>query len=851
MTAMRVSGKKGMELSKRMYAVAGMVPTGCVAADVGCDHGFVSVYLAKHHICPHVYAADVRPGPLARAKEHIERNGVSGAVTPVLSDGLQKVPVGEGGGPLPGTDVMIAAGMGGRLIVRILRDFPKKTARLSWVVLEPQSEPWLVRRWLAENGFVITREKLVLEDQKYYPVIQACNTRIAGQNGEMRAKTQCMAAAKEKERLLGEMEAAGIAQDRWHWACDWLGPVLLAQKPAVLLSFLEHTIHKDQELLLHLPDAGNQTLWEGRIAARRKELEERIGLCGQLLLLWNDCRKGVQSYGKEPTMTLNVDGREVSFEQGMTYEQIAQTVQEGYAHKIVLAVANGKIRELFKQAADAETVRFLTSANKIGHDTYVRSATMLLMKAVSDVLGEKQSGTLKVEFSIGKGLYCSPRGDLRVDSALTQKVEERMRKLVAAKLRFTKAVWPTDSAVKLFSDRGMRDKVQLFKYRRGSNVNVYCLDGYYDYYYGYMVPDTGYLSWFELIPYRNGLMMMLPSVLEPEKTPSFEERRKLFDTLEASAEWGSRIGIDTVGDLNDKICSGDLAELILVQEAMQESRIGYIADEIASRPDVKFVMIAGPSSSGKTTFSHRLSIQLKARGLKPHPIAMDNYFVNREQTPKDADGNYNFECLEAIDVEQFNRDMCGLLEGKTVEMPVFNFKSGKREYNGNLLKLGQDDILVIEGIHGLNEKMSHSLPAESKYKIYISALTSLNVDEHNRIPTTDGRLLRRMVRDDRTRGISAQQTLARWASVRRGEEENIFPYQESADVMFNSALIYELCVLKTYAEPLLYSIKKEDPEYFEAKRLLKFLDYFLGVSSENVPINSIVREFVGGSCFRV
>lgn len=535
----------------------------------------------------------------------------------------------------------------------------------------------------------------------------------------------------------------------------------------------------------------------------------------------------------------------------MTYRQIAESVQENYPHKIVLAVANGKIKELFKEAADGADIRFVTTADKIGHDTYVRSAIMLLVKAASDVVGDCRKSKLKVEFSLGKGLYCSPRGDLKVDSAFVEQVKCRMQELVAQKLPFFKKAWPTDEAIRLFEQQGMTDKVQLFRYRRGSYVNVYCLDGYYDYNYGYMVPDTGYLSLFDLIPYEEGLMLMLPGAGQPEMLTELDERRKLFATLQESTRWGERIGIDTVGDLNDKICGGDLTELILVQEAMQESRIGQIASDIASKSHVKFVMIAGPSSSGKTTFSHRLSIQLKAHGLKPHPIAVDNYFVNREATPKDADGNYNFECLEAIDVEQFNRDMCDLLEGKTVELPTFNFKTGRREYNGNALTLGEEDILVIEGIHGLNDKMSHALPKESKYKIYISALTSLNVDEHNRIATTDGRLLRRMVRDARTRGISAKQTISMWPSVRRGEEENIFPYQESADAMFNSVLIYELCVLKTYAEPLLYSIKKEDPEYFEAKRLLKFLDYFLGVSSENLPNNSIVREFVGGSCFRV
>lgn len=561
-------------------------------------------------------------------------------------------------------------------------------------------------------------------------------------------------------------------------------------------------------------------------------------------------------------VTVNGECRE--YRSPVTYEQLAGEHQREYGHRIVLAVANNKIKELYKNVAKDVTVTFQTTADRIGHDTYVRSASMLMLKAVSDVSGSMQEGKASVEFSIGRGYFCLPKGNLaarvvsrsgdgreRIDPSFVEQVKARMQELVRENLPIMKRAYPTDEAIELFDSQGMDDKVRLFRYRRGSYVNVYCLDGYYDYNYGYMVPSTGYLQHFDLIPYRNGMMLMLPDRQEPELVPAFEPREKLFHVLERSNDWGAEMGIATVADLNDKICEGNLAEMVLVQEALQERRIGEIASDIARRGNVKFVMIAGPSSSGKTTFSHRLSIQLKARGFKPHPIAVDNYFVDRERTPRDADGKYNFESLEAIDVEQFNRDMCDLLEGKTVEMPTYNFKTGHREYNGNTLKLGAEDILVIEGIHGLNDEMSRSLPLESKYKIYISALTSLNVDEHNRIPTTDGRLLRRMVRDARTRGISARQTIAQWPSVRRGEEENIFPYQESADVMFNSVLIYELCVLKTYAEPLLYSIKKEDPEYFEAKRLLKFLDYFLGVSSENVPKNSIVREFVGGSCFRV
>lgn len=405
--------------------------------------------------------------------------------------------------------------------------------------------------------------------------------------------------------------------------------------------------------------------------------------------------------------------------------------------------------------------------------------------------------------------------------------------------------------MELFASKGMKDKAKLFRYRMSSAVNVYEIDGYYDYYYGYMLPNAGYVKWFDVIPYAQGFMLLLPRKSNPTVVEPFSERKKLFETMETAQDWGRKVGIETVGDLNDEICNGSMSELILIQEAEQERKIGEIAKDIVSRGHVRFVMIAGPSSSGKTSFSHRLSIQLRTLGKVPHPIALDDYFVDRELTPRDEKGDYNFECLGAIDVKQFNEDMTRLLAGERVELPSFNFKTGKREYRGNFRQLKENDILVIEGIHGLNEKMSYALPEESKYKIYISALTTLNIDGHNRIPTTDGRLLRRMVRDARTRGASAQRTIQMWPSVRRGEEENIFPFQEGADAMFNSALIYELAVLKPFAEPLLFQIPKEAPEYHEAKRLLKFLDYFLSVPSESLPNNSLCREFVGGSCFQV
>ena len=546
---------------------------------------------------------------------------------------------------------------------------------------------------------------------------------------------------------------------------------------------------------------------------------------------------------------IKIDGKEKLYEEGIKYEIIAKEYQHLYNEPIALVIIDGKIRELMKRVDRDCELEFATYGDPIGHKTYVRSAIMLLMKAVKDVAGYEAAAATKVEFAIGAGYYCSFKGDVSLDEKQITQVKARMQELIEADLAVTKKAYPAAEAVALFEKYGMTDKVKLFRYRRSSNINVYCLGDYYDYYYGYMLPSTGYIKHFDLMPYEDGMILVLPEQDAPDKMPVFEPRKKLFQTMVQACKWGEQVGIDTVGDLNDQICEGNIADMILVQEALQERRIGEIARDIARREGVKFVMIAGPSSSGKTTFSHRLSIQLRTYGMCPHPIGLDNYYVNHDQTPRDEDGNPDFECIEALDVEQFNKDMTELLAGKSVQLPTFNFKTGKREYSGKETKLGPDDILVIEGIHGLNEKMSHSLPAESKYKIYISALTCLNIDEHNRIPTTDGRLLRRMVRDARTRGASAKRTIQMWPSVRRGEEKYIFPYQEQADAMFNSALIYELAVLKQYAEPLLFSIRKGEPEYHEAKRLLKFLEYFLGVSSENLPINSLCREFVGGSCF--
>lgn len=538
------------------------------------------------------------------------------------------------------------------------------------------------------------------------------------------------------------------------------------------------------------------------------------------------------------------------YETGITYEQIAKDFQKDYEAKIVLVNVNGKLTELHKILSGDCTLEFLTLADKPGMETYRRSATFLLVKAIHDVLGDDKNNHVIAQYTVGNGLLCKIVGT-KPSEQLLRSVHARMDELVLQNLPIWKTSYSVDEARKIFAEAGMQDKVKLFKFRRASKVNVYSIGDYKDYYYGYMVPSTGYITAYDLYSYEEGIILQLPDRKSPNVVAPLLESPKFTKTLRDTSEWAASIGIENVGDLNEAICRESVTDVVLLQEAAMEGRISEIARDIVSKPGRKFIMIAGPSSSGKTSFSYRLSIQLRAFGLRPHPIGLDNYYKNRVDCPKDENGDYDFESIDAIDVEGFNKDMLNLLAGETVEIPTFNFKTGLREYKGDFKRLDENDVLVIEGIHGLNEKMSHSLPAESKYKIYISALTALNVDEHNRIGTTDVRLLRRIVRDNRTRGTSASGTLAMWKSVRRGEEKNIFPYQESADAVFNSALIYELAVLKVFAEPLLFGIGKDDPNYYEAKRLLKFLDYFLGITSEGLPNNSLIREFVGGSVFNV
>ena len=553
----------------------------------------------------------------------------------------------------------------------------------------------------------------------------------------------------------------------------------------------------------------------------------------------------------------NENTEKIIVKKGETFYSLAKKYQKYYEEDIILAKWNGKLVELNKQIKASGVVSFVTVGERDGRRTYRRSVTLVMQRAVEKVYGKEVC--VQILYSLGEGDYCelsryssdnSKQVKLETNELRLEELKTCMLDLVQQDLPIHKHSEKTQKAEEMFREKGMHDKERLLYYRRSSRVNLYNLDGTDDYFYGYMAPSTGMLGYFDLVAYESGFVLLFPKK-ETKKVEELVTSSKLFHTFRESREWSQMLGIGTVGDLNDAIANGRGQELILLQEALMEERIGNLAAQIAKDHNKKFIMIAGPSSSGKTSFANRLSIQLLSKGLKPHAVSLDDYYADREFCPRNPDGSFDFECLEALDVEQFNIDMTKLLAGEKVNMPFFNFKTGKREYRNKILQLGEEDILVIEGIHGLNDKLSYTLPAESKFKIYISALTQLSIDEHNPLSTTDGRLLRRIVRDARTRGTSAQETFRMWPSVRRGEELYIFPFQESADVMFNSALVYELAVLKVYAEPLLFQIPRDSEEYYEAKRLLKFLDYFLPMPVEGISKNSLMREFVGGSCFNV
>ena len=548
-----------------------------------------------------------------------------------------------------------------------------------------------------------------------------------------------------------------------------------------------------------------------------------------------------------------INGKEEFYDDGTLLTEIAAIHQSEHKDDIVLALYKGSLAELSKAVSGDGELKFLTTADKDGRRAYRRSVAFLLQRALMDVYPAfPNNAYLRVEHSLGQGDFCTLDRFSDVTEEKLQELKKVMLELVEKDLPLKKYSIKTSQAREMFHNFNMKDKEQLLKYRTSSNINVYNLDGCIDYFYGYMVPSTKYLKYFDLMKFEHGFMLLFPNgdkiKGDTRKVAEFTNPIKLFNVQQQSSAFGRTMNVPTVGALNEAICTGRIKDIVLSQEAIMENNIGDLAHKIASNKDIKFVMMAGPSSSGKTTFSHKLSAHLRALGCVPHPLPLDDFYLNREQMPIDEYGEKDFETIEGLDIPYFNECMVKLLNGERVLLPNFNFKTGKREYNDHYMQLGQNDILVIEGIHGLNDRMSASLPAECKYKIYLSALTQLSIDEHNPLSTADGRLIRRIVRDSRTRATSAAETIAMWDSVRRGEEKYIFPFQESADYIFNTALIYEMAVLKLYVDPQLYAIEPDHPMYPEAKRLIKLLDYFLPMAPDIIPNNSLVREFIGGTC---
>ena len=535
---------------------------------------------------------------------------------------------------------------------------------------------------------------------------------------------------------------------------------------------------------------------------------------------------------------------------GTTLEEIAEDQNITLDKPLLGAFVNNKVKELNYSLFKPKVIKFFDMESLEGQKMYQRSLCFLLVKALHDV-----DKTLKItiDHSISKGFYCElstfDNKDFKPTEELVQKVKSRMQQLVNVKLPIERKEILSTEAAEIFKKQGMTERVELFENRGRFFSSVYSVDGFQDYYTSYLVPNTKFLTVFDLILYYDGLLLRFPTDFKTMTISPLEKQKKLFEVFREYKSWGKLLGISTVDSLNKAAKNGCGGDIIKIAEALHEKKIAQIADLIKQRGNVKLVLIAGPSSSGKTTTSKRLCVQLRVAGLKPVQISLDNYFVNRENTPRDEKGEYDFEALEAVDYEQFNRDIVDLMAGKKVEMPVYNFHTGKREYKGEFMSADEKTVFVVEGIHGLNTKMSGMIPPENKFKIYVSALTPIGIDSHNRIPTTDNRLLRRIIRDFRYRHYSAEETIRRWPSVRRGENKNIFPFQEEADVMFNSALPYELGVIKVYAEPILQNVTERVPEYAEAQRLIKFLSYFKEFPDDEIPPTSILREFLTGSSF--
>lgn len=517
----------------------------------------------------------------------------------------------------------------------------------------------------------------------------------------------------------------------------------------------------------------------------------------------------------------------------------------------VSAKVNNKVESLDFRVYYNKDIEFLDITSSSGMRTYVRSLFFVLVKAVEELYPQ---GNISLEHPISKGYFCKLHIDRTIGLDDVQRIKQKMQEIIAADIPYTRTESHTEEVVRLFEKRGMMDKARLLDTYGQLYSYYYQLGDTVDCYYSSLVPSTGYIHLFDIVKYYDGLLLRIPNRENPTKLEEVVKQEKMLEVFQEYHRWNQILGISTVGDLNVACNEGHATDLINVSEALQEKKIAQIADEITHRDQdgkrVKLVLISGPSSSGKTTFSKRLSIQLMTNGLKPYPISLDDYFVNRNDTPLDENGKHDFESLYAVDLPFFEEQLTTLLNGGEVELPRYNFTTGKREMSGKKLRIDEHMILIIEGIHALNPALTPHIPNENKYKVYVSALTTILLDNHNYIPTTDNRLLRRIIRDYKYRNYSAEETIARWPSVRAGEEKWIFPYQENADAMFNSALLFELAVLKDYVEPVLRKVPNRCPEYSEAHRLLRFLNYFVSVQDKELPPTSLLREFLGGSSFQ-
>ncbi|WP_250455791.1 nucleoside kinase [Clostridium tertium] len=543
---------------------------------------------------------------------------------------------------------------------------------------------------------------------------------------------------------------------------------------------------------------------------------------------------------------IKYQGKEYDVQEGITYKEFIDTSLNINSTDVALCRLNRKYHELFKDIDSNGEIELIMFDSPIGYKIYTRTLQFIFIKATLDLF---DNSVITIEHSIGEGVF----GELHKEEALSSedidKIKLRMKEIIEKDLPINKIKVKIEKAIEIFKEYGMDDKVSLLNQVSFENVNLYELDGRYDYFYGQMAYSTGVIKAFDLMYYDPGFVLRYPKKDDLNVVSNFKENRKLSQIFMETEIWLNILGVGEVGSLNDKVKNKEFRDLVMVSEALHEKKIAQIADMINERKETKVVLIAGPSSSGKTTFANRLSVQLRVNGHVPIPISLDDYFVDREHTPKDENGEYDFESVYSLDLELFNSNLSGLLKGEEVEIPSFNFKKGEREWVGHKLTLPSNGILLIEGIHGLNPILTSSILDKQKFKIYISALTQLNLDNHNRIATTDIRRVRRIVRDYLSRGYGAEETLKMWPSIRRGEERNIFVFQEEADVMFNSTLVYELCVLKRYALEELDKISPDSSVYLEASRLKSFLGFFKEIDKDYVPMNSILREFIGGSVF--